>query len=871
MDKNKCETRGRKLSLFCFFLVLSALFSLFLLLQIPSGNNSNGLMGFSTERLVMALCFVILAIFFFVGAIIIRFSTKQNDRLFHWINQNNKILRNTSFSTFVFFFFLLLIPDYRFHRISAYYLRLKPFFFFFSVSSFITFCFLASKEQLKKVFINKEFLRSFLIFLGIGLILIFLINFSGIGITKEKNLWNTFALPIQNVQLFAVFLAAFLLIYFFGSRLNFEMNKKKKGIAFFAIWIVAAVIWTSVPLQRHFFAPGPYAPEQQFFPYSDALSYDVEGQAAYYGFEYNFSLLLVKPTVTFVSLLTHLLTGNQMNASMLLQSILYAILPAILFLLASEAGGTLCGMLSAVFCICQEWNALNTEKILTIHSRLVMSEFLMQIIFVGFVYAVYKWIKHPSKAILYAALAGSLFTYGSYTRYTFLAFFPAMLPPLFIAFHKQIGRFLKSALVFLLAALITASPIAIRSFNYSGKIFPEFTGTFSAILLGQRFSSAMTPGKNEETAKPLPTEQAPVESTVAVIPTETTSITPDASTSIPTEEEKPAELRWRIHPVIDSILNHTVHNLITSLYVIPSVFTFEDEEHLFTSENAIWLPEWDGKRNAIQKIGATFILIVCAFALVYFYQKKNRLGLLIPYFWAVYALSIGVGTASGGRYIVPMNWVPILFLSVFCVSILNSFFPKEGLIQHEEQISDKTNKCWLKTIAVVSAFTAFFAVMVIFEKTRKAPDFVPAEKQLDFIRESLDDHSIDWDVVTTQVNSGIMNIGYGISIYPRFYYYKTGEHGSNIEFREEEYSRMIFTLLSDNSHHMVMPHTEQINDFPTGSTVYSLYCSNNGYREALTAIVVKPDGEIVTYKRDPLSEFSCPVNKPVCTEVEKCQ
>ena len=125
-------------------------------------------------------------------------------------------------------------------------------------------------------------------------------------------------------------------------------------------------------MERHFFAPGPYLPNNEFYPYSDATLNDVAAQAAINGLGFNFHQIVLKPVVTFISFICHLITGNQMNASLMVQSAIYAILPSILYLFAFDLAGNSCGFLAAAFMILQEWNALNTTQILTIHSRLEM-------------------------------------------------------------------------------------------------------------------------------------------------------------------------------------------------------------------------------------------------------------------------------------------------------------------------------------------------------------------------------------------------------------------------------------------------------------------------------------------------------------------
>jgi hypothetical protein len=55
--------------------------------------------------------------------------------------------------------------------------------------------------------------------------------------------------------------------------------------------------------------------------------------------------------------------------------------------------------------IFQEWNALHTTQILTIHSRLEMSEFLAEVLFAAFAYFIFKWFRQGRKQTYFAAAA----------------------------------------------------------------------------------------------------------------------------------------------------------------------------------------------------------------------------------------------------------------------------------------------------------------------------------------------------------------------------------------------------------------------------------------------------------------------------------
>ena len=69
----------------------------------------------------------------------------------------------------------------------------------------------------------------------------------------------------------------------------------------------------------------------------------------------------------------------------------------------------------------------------------------------------------------------------------------------------------------------------------------------------------------------------------------------------------------------------------------------------------------------------------------------------------------------------------------------------------------------------------------------------------------------------------------------------------------------------------LMPHKDAIVNFPQDSVFRAISCKSDfGYEDILAVTIETPQGEVFTYMRDPLPEFSCPVPEPVCVAVEEC-
>ena len=345
----------------------------------------------------------------------------------------------------------------------------------------------------------------------------------------------------------------------------------------------------------------------------------------------------------------------------------------------------------------------------------------------------------------------------------------------------------------------------------------------------------------------------------------------DFNTSQITEDNSNINTNFEL-PLFQSIINHGLHNLISSIMTLPMELSFQDLEHLYTQEgDGLWRDDFQGDYSLRQWIAIAFWIILGSVTIGLLIKTHGLAGFSIIYFWVVYAFSIGFSRSSGGRYIVPINWIPMLLLALCCSLIFS-----RGKIIIDESIPGKL-PVW-KPIFAMAAFTAFFGSMVLFEKFLPARDITVPEGDLAVLKERLSDQDrIDWDLVETQVKDDTMHIMHGVSIYPRFYYFRDGEHTAQGALMEKDFSRMTFIGINPDHENWkyyqeyLMPHKDLINNFPQDSIYRSISChSEFGYEDVLAVTIDTLDGEHFTYIRDPLPEFSCPVPEPVCISLENC-
>lgn len=869
---------------FSLLTIVSIICGIFLL-KIPADQKNAILLGLSFERLLLLFFFLIISLIALFLTIRLSRRSDRSDIWHRWINKHRVLIQRSSASLAVVFGLLLLCPDYRFAEFAMVYQRLRPvvFLVFWAAFSALVIFFLLSRDNIRtsistylRTLFGKSFLVFFLIFIAIALF----IRLSGWGITAGNEAWYENAIPIQFHQVVLMIILGYL-----GSgivrKIQWGSFFRSRTVHFLSIWILAALIWSLAPMKPHFFAPGPYPPNFEFYPYSDALHNDIAAQTALYGFGFNNGGIVLKPIVTFVIYLCHLLTGNAMNASLYLQSALFGVLPAILYLIASDIAGGFCGFLAAGLMILQEWNALNTTEILTVHSRLEMSEFLSQVLFASFALFILRWFRNGKNQIVFAAAAGGMLGLLIYTRFNFLAMLPAVILYSGFVFMKHKRQALSGILIFIVSFGICTAPWLIRSYQITGTFSPEIWGSFKAVIVDQRLKPILQPTTSPEESTSIITTDNSTEPAAGVALVQPTAELAEGMqpTEIPEEiqsatEVEGAGLRISVHPLIDTIGNHFLHNLSAMLFMLPVQVQLEDLEHLYSAEDSVWRQRWNGNLTGAQVLMVVINMAVLSVGLAAIWNTQRWAGLSFIFLGIVYAAALGLARTSGGRYLVPLNWVIIVLFSIGIGGVFRKIKP--AIPSESEYTYAQHNIKGLNTrsklILTIAGFCLVYCSILLIEKT-SVPSIHPKSQEEAITEFKTVFPDIDWVQAEKQLSDGEMSLFQGNALYPRFYYFNQGEHGTDKAYVNKPYSRMVFRLLmSNNQTDVVLPLDVIPEIFPNHARVSVMGCLQNSdpYFQAL-AIIGEPDGkESFSYLRDPLQSFSCPVAEPVCTAVNEC-
>ena len=344
---------SKSLPWFFFAAAFQSLLAIVALLRVPSE-------GLSIARL--ALLGVMGAIF--LGGIGLGLYARLTPSRFEWTFTAPVILSSAPLAlTFSLLLFLLryLNPE----RFLPYYERMSPLLwllFFLAAEASLFFLFLKngfhpqSLKNYKPIFLASVIPLFFLFFVFL------FVAITKIGVTRDTGYWGEPGVAIQGWHFVIALLAGLGIILL----LNTKYASRITNYLSSAIYLLAAILWLSVPLETlaNSFYASITPPTNMPLPYSDAGFYDFSAQSLLIGTGY-FGGIPPRPLyVVFLSML-HLIFGQNYPAVINAQVLVLAFFPVVLYFLGKKLHSPAAGATVAFFAIFREytglWIASNTR------------------------------------------------------------------------------------------------------------------------------------------------------------------------------------------------------------------------------------------------------------------------------------------------------------------------------------------------------------------------------------------------------------------------------------------------------------------------------------------------------------------------------
>ncbi len=913
--QSSTEISKKKIILKIYLLLVTVLSISTMVNLVRIRGEGNGFLGLSGERLFLAA--IPLGVSLYSAVLSCRAFWKPD-----WLNHfqevlNRKLKINPLFGALIILGTLGILNGLNFRLwISeidepvtlAFYVRLLPVMSWFGALSALTLVTIHLLRYGWKPETSRSILYPFSLISACFLTLWVWVSQSRVGLSPiDQGIgWIPLGIPLLETQILLAWFVTLIMMalspWLFNQRASSWFGKVlgKKGVVGFLLWAVAFGVWISQPLKPNWFAAEARPPNMVAYPNSDASVYDITAQNLLLGegFKTRGSPYTIRPLYGFLLATFHAIGGLDYEPIIWMQVALLALIPTLLYALTTRIHNSYSGILVALLFILRERNAIIMgDTISDAHAKLLMPFMPTALGVLLITIVMVAWMKDPERRKGLPLVSGGFVGIFMLVRPEIVVLFPFV--GLAALFHlKGRPRLWAKAMGFMLLGLALAlSPWIWRNYQYTGTVFLD-SPYYRLDLISRRYQEEpigfVDPALLEQsTASPEPAPKP------TIIPEEEATATQEPEAS-PVDDD-PAS-RWlksilefvKMHPMesLNFIVKHFMNSTIQTVQAISPTypFTFSVVDSLgHGSLSQFWfnccsleeydrgLPywyKWDGKLHAgtILPMGVNLALIALGISVVW--VKQRYIG-MVPMFVAMgYILVNALVRNSGGRYLIPVNWVALFYLSIGLVQISGlgiDFIRKQPVLIRSMPVEqDNSAKSEGARSVSLSQFWIALVILLVGISLPVVERSIPAKQSADLPETRLRSLLESQDSILSTREQGELSkflerggsVLSGAALYPRFH--KPNEMGSTWYFYEDRpYSNLDFYLSSPGDVGIVLPRSQSPAYLPHASQVLVFACTDIPDFRALAVVIYDDSGEAVEILwRDPMvTEPGCPLQK----------
>jgi len=831
---------------------LSAIFGwvcLAWLLSAPSESASAILLGYSLERIALAVLILI-------PAFALSFGTVQAWRDGPWLRRVDRSVRllaakrwmiwfvlGLGLSILVVCWVLFFLPQARavlfFGSFSLYIERTKPLLFYAVLLSLLwlpQFMFIQFGIDTKSSAAEVGTLR-----LGLAILLLLLgcaagIGLTGLGLGFDATIWNAPGAPVLSSQVFLGLLLALLAL-----TLGFALRRwwqKRKGVLSEVwvdlalaglVWLLAALLWLGQPAAPTYYSSPPLPPNNQSYPLSDAFNHDVIANNVLIGegFSFGGQVAIRRPTYVLVLAGWEALLGADYDAVVAAQVLVLALFPALLYLLGAKLHNRLSGLLLAALITFRESNSIALGDVInTSHAKLLMVDLPAALMMAAVALAVVAWLRGRAGNLLWAVLVGGLLGWAILLRSQSLTLLPFIaLLALLVWGWRAAWR---PVLLFALGTLVVASPWILRNRALTGQWVIE--DAVVSGFLANRYS--FTPG-------------------TFVLP------------FLPGESEgeyyarQMGQVRQFVFQnpgyVAGFVADNFVRNQMLNFMTMPLSLQLRDAES-HVRDLPYW-PSWQGGLDPESYLPVLVGLFLVGLGLAVAWKQAGWVALAPLSINLGFTANLALARVSGWRYNLPVDWTVLLYyalglgqLLVWALLLLGGMpWAKKFLadLQNLQTRKEKVRESRPVPSWTYAAVLVFLVILgssfLIIERLSQpryskvgqdqaAASLVGAEAQTESDRQQ----------VLELLSAGQLYVASGRALHPRYFRADQGiSAGDFMLVAPMDFGRLTFYLIGPEPASVILAVDDLGIDFPASSDVLVFRCA--GAVEAAAVIVDRGD------------------------------
>jgi hypothetical protein len=310
--------------------------------------------------------------------------------------------------------------------------------------------------------------------------------------------------------------------------------------------------------------------------------------------------------------------------------------------------------------------------------------------------------------------------------------------------------------------------------------------------------------------------------------------------------------------------------------VLPTSPILDDLRHTVKESYPYWQPDWDGSFTNTSLFFFALNIFFIGLGITIAWKQHRLTGLVPLAIFVFYNVSNGFARTSGGRYIVPIDWIVTIYflIGIFQTIILFAntlgigwtLFPESTEQNTPKQSSVRSNL--LRGLGILAILFGLGALIPLAETlhTNRYQNFD--------VSEALSEHEAQIasaGLSLQEINSFLENpnaeISIGRALYPRYYIENEGEvHFYPVVVMG--FPRTTFTLIGNEGEKGIVLPGEKPDYFPHAVDTLVLGCKERFYVDALAVIILDETGAV--YTRSPESSLQCPLRQPVCDNNHNC-
>jgi hypothetical protein len=588
--------------------------------------------------------------------------------------------------------------------------------------------------------------------------------------------------------------------------------KRLDGILFLLVYLFTCLLWLGDPLIPGLFATPPRPPNFEPYPLSDPLIYAQYSQSALVGNGFLWPDIPTRPLYVMLLTWMYALVGQNYYHVMVLQTLLLAFFPALLYLLGRELASRPMGLMLALMAALRDVTANHSAPFASnySYSKLFLSEIPTALVLVLFTILVIRWMKAP-KPIWFFLLVGGILGIASLIRLqSAILLAPVAILTVFPLWKRRRVEWLRGLLLITVGLLLAFLPWLIRNYYAAGGWVVD-NPVSQSMVFARRWS-----GDNGNTFIPQ-------------LPNETTAQYASRMNGMAFASFKREPGR-----ILNGVANHYFNSLISSLYIFPARDRLESPDELLWPQHAFW------QAGVHPPLLSALYVALLALGLARAWRFQRWIGLLPFAFSLAYHAWTALFLSSGSRFLIPIDWTWCLYYALGLLTLLELALSGIRDIEwtpssHMEEIYHPEAKppTWRK-VALTASLVMLTGVSLPLTELAFPQKYPPLTQE---------QMAVAFEV--PRLNGEV--IAYGRAIYPRYYAAGDGEpQTAKPGYGPSAEARLVFWLAGPKTGLIVFPMKSAPGFFPHASDVWILGRWDGDIFHA-RIVQVEADGKSVTY------------------------